>query len=68
MLAVHAAGKDELVLERVLPACQLGDRNLITARFQRRRADDVGEVRSHFAPVGCAQRSGQGSCAASFWA
>ena len=43
--------QDELVLEGVLPAGQLGHGDLVAERLERERPDHVGEVGTQLAPV-----------------
>ena len=48
---VGAFGDDEFVFHAVFPAYQLGDRNLIAARFQIQTAHDVGDLAAQFTGV-----------------
>ena len=49
--AVHPAPEDQLVLQRMLPAGQLGHRDLIAERLEHQRANDVRQMGSGLAPV-----------------
>src|SRR5438132_4312863 len=51
ILAMHPAREDQLVLQRVLPAGELGDGHLVSAALQGERADDVGQVGAHLAAM-----------------
>ena len=49
--AIDALAEDQLVLRRVLPADELGDRDLVAVRLEHEAADHVGQVRAELAAV-----------------
>ena len=55
VVPVDALAEDQLVLRRVLPADQLGDRDLVAVGLEHEAADHVGQVRAELAAMqGCA--------------